>query len=82
MEHVHGRLRFSSVPPKTSKETEALAQHVVRQLFIATDGMPGQWRMLSGLQGASVGAVMYAVKSGWIELEGNHSISSPTKVAG
>ena len=63
------------MPPKTSKETKALAQHIVRQLYVATDGIPRQWRMLSSFQGASVGAVMYAVKSGWIELEGNHSIS-------
>jgi len=61
--------------PKTSKETKALAQQMVRALYIETDGLPGRWRMLSSLPGASVGAVMYAVKSGWIELEGNHSIS-------
>jgi len=61
--------------PKTPKETKALAQHMVRALYIATDGGTGQWRMLSSLPGASVGAFVYAVKSGWIELEGNHSIS-------
>ena len=63
------------MPPKTSKETQALAQHIVRALYIATDGVPRQWRMLSSFQGATVEAVMYAAKSGWIELKGNHSIS-------
>ena len=75
VEHVHERLRFSSVPSKTSKETKALAQHISAALYVDTDGVPGQWRMLSSFQGASVGAAMHAVKSGWIKLEGNHSIS-------
>jgi hypothetical protein len=63
------------MPPKASKETQALAQHIVRTLHIDTDGVPSQWRMLSSFEGATVEAVMYAVKSGWIELEGDHSIS-------
>jgi hypothetical protein len=62
------------MPPKTSKETKALAQHIVRTLYLATDGTPRQWRMLSSLPGATVEAVMYALKSGWIELKGDHSI--------
>jgi hypothetical protein len=30
--------------------------------------------MLSGIHGATAGAVLYAVDQGWIELEGNHSV--------
>jgi len=60
--------------PKTTKETKALAQHIVRTLYIDTDGEPRQWRMLSSFPGATVEAVMYALKSGWIELRGEHSI--------
>jgi hypothetical protein len=63
------------MPPKTSKETQALAQHIVRTLYIDTDGAPRKWRMLSSFPGATVEAVMYALKSGWIELKGDHSIS-------
>jgi hypothetical protein len=62
------------MPPKTSKETQALAQRIVRTLYIDTDGAPRQWRMLSSFPGATVEAVMYALESGWIELKGDHSI--------
>jgi hypothetical protein len=30
--------------------------------------------MLSGIPGATAGAVFYAVEQGWIELQGNHSV--------
>ena len=67
--------RFPWMPPKTPKETQALALHIVRALYRATDGVPGQWRMLSGMRGATADAVMYAFEIGWVELEGNHSMS-------
>ena len=62
------------MPPKAPKETKALAQRIVRTLYLATDGAPRQWRMLSSFQGATDDAVMYALKNGWIELEDDHSI--------
>ena len=52
----------------------------MRALYIDTDGVPGQWRMLSSFEGATVEAVMYALKSGWIELDGDHSISLTDEV--
>jgi hypothetical protein len=30
--------------------------------------------MLSGIPGATAGAVLHAVEQGWIELEGTHSV--------
>jgi hypothetical protein len=30
--------------------------------------------MLSGIPGATAGAVLYAVEQGWIELQGHHSV--------
>jgi hypothetical protein len=62
------------MPPKTTKETQALAQQIVRTLYLATDGRPGQWRMLSGFRGATEDAWLYAKERGWIELEGDHSV--------
>jgi hypothetical protein len=62
------------MPPKATKETQELAQRIVRAVYIVTDGQPAQWRMLTGFRGATEEAVMYAVGRGWIELEGDHSI--------
>jgi hypothetical protein len=59
----------SKVRPATRK----LAQHIVREVYVATDGQPRRWRMLSGIHGATADAVIYAVEEGWIELEGFHS---------
>jgi hypothetical protein len=33
-----------------------------------------KWRMLSGIPGATAGAVLYAVEQGWVKLEGAHSV--------
>jgi hypothetical protein len=59
---------------KVSKETETLARHILQTIYIDTDGRPGQWRMLSGIEGVTASVVMYAVNRGWVELRGNHSI--------
>ena len=59
---------------KVSKETETLARHILQTIYIDTDGQPGQWRMLSGIEGVTASVVMYAVNRGWVELRGNHSI--------
>jgi hypothetical protein len=70
------------MPPKATKETQALAQRIVHAVYITTDGQPAQWRMLSGFRGVTEEAVMYAVGRGWIELEGNHSIRLTDKGRG
>jgi hypothetical protein len=54
------------MPPKTTKETKALAQHIVRALYVDTDGAPRRWRMLSSFRGATVEAVMYA-REEWMD---------------
>jgi hypothetical protein len=59
---------------KVSKETEILARHILQTIYIATDGRPGQWRMLSAIEGVTVSVVMYALNRGWVELRGNHSV--------
>ena len=59
---------------KVGKETETLARHILQTIYIDTDGQPGQWRMLSGIEGVTASVVMYAVNRGWVELRGNHSI--------
>jgi hypothetical protein len=52
----------------------ALARHILQTIYIDTDGRPGQWRMLSRIEGVTASAVMYAVDRGWIELQGNYSV--------
>jgi hypothetical protein len=59
---------------KVRPATRELAQYVVRAVHAATDGQPRRWTMLSGIHGATAGAVLYAVEQGWIELQGNHSV--------
>jgi hypothetical protein len=59
---------------KVRPATRELAQHVVRVVHAATDGQPRRWTMLSGIPGATAGAVLYAVEQGWIELQGHHSV--------
>jgi hypothetical protein len=68
------RVRSSAMARKVSKETETLARHILQTIYIDTDGQPGQWRMLSGIEGVTASVVMYAVNRGWVELRGNHSI--------
>jgi hypothetical protein len=62
----------SKLKPKT--EIETLALQILRSLYVATEGQPMQWRMLSGIEGAIEEAVLYAVEQGWLDLEGNHSV--------
>jgi hypothetical protein len=74
MEHLGHPFRSPRMATKTSKATQELARHVVRSVYAATDGQPMKWRMLSGIPGATAGAVLYAVEQGWVELEGAHSV--------
>ena len=59
---------------KVGPATRELARYVLRVIHAATDGQPRRWTMLSGIHGATAGAVLYAVEQGWIELQGNHSV--------
>ncbi len=56
-----------------SSETETLALHLVGALYNATDGTH-QWRMLAGLDGATAGAIEFAVARGWMIVEGGHGV--------
>jgi hypothetical protein len=49
---------------KVSKETETLARHILQTIYIDSDGQPGQWRMLSGIEGVTASVVIYAVNRG------------------
>ena len=58
-------------PSRAGPRTPELAKDVVRAIYAATDGQPRRWRMLSGIRGAGVEAVRYAVDQGWIEIQGD-----------
>lgn len=59
-----------------SSEAEALARHIMRSLYDATDGLPQQWRSLAGISetSESEAAVRLAVDRGWLLVERGHSI--------
>jgi hypothetical protein len=58
----------------SAEPVEALARHLVRALYDATNGQP-QWRSISGLstKANSKAVVAFAVEKGWILLEYGHS---------
>ena len=58
---------------RVRQSTRELARHITRAVYESADGQPGQWRMLSGIPGATATAVLYAEEQGWIQLEGAHS---------
>jgi|SRR6267154_1882962 hypothetical protein len=51
-------------------ETAALARHILLSLFLATDGFHLAACRLSNLPEATPPAMMYALRSGWLELRG------------
>jgi hypothetical protein len=56
-------------------ETEALAIHLVRAVYNATDGRPMQWCSLEGLDVPETAeAVRYAVTRGWMMVQGGDSV--------
>lgn len=57
-------------------EPEALALHLMRALYDATDGRPMQWRSMAGIADGSETqeAVQLAVDRGWLLVEGGHSV--------
>jgi len=63
------------MPPETTKETQALAEDIVRWLYTATFGVPREPRRLVRIPGVTGRGIMYALERGWIELESYDSIS-------
>ena len=55
-------------------ETEALALHLVRTMYDATDGQPQEWRMLEELDAATTDAIEFAVARGWVVVQGGHFV--------
>jgi hypothetical protein len=51
-------------------ETAALARHILLSLFLATDGFHPAACRLSNLPEATAPAMMYALRSHWLELKG------------
>lgn len=50
-------------------ETEAMALALIRLLHEATDGDLMPWRTIRRLDGATDGAVAFAVERGWVQRE-------------
>ena len=53
-----------------SPETAALARHILLSIFLETDGFQRAACRLSTLPGATAPAMMYALRSHWLELKG------------
>jgi hypothetical protein len=51
-------------------ETAALARHILLAIFLDTDGFHGAACRLSHLPEATAPAMMYALRSHWLELKG------------
>jgi hypothetical protein len=51
-------------------ETAALARHILLSIFLETDGLQQAACRLSNLPGATAPAMMYALRSHWLELKG------------
>ena len=66
-------LRFAMVTSSSqidNPETVALARHILLSLFLATDGFHLAACRLSNLPEATAPAMMYALRSHWLELWG------------
>lgn len=51
------------------------AERLIRTLYRLTEGQPGRWRMIASLgKVGTAGAVDTAMRAGWIDLEGGHSV--------
>jgi hypothetical protein len=51
------------------------AERLIRALYKLAEGQPGHWRMITSLGSAgTVGAIDTAMRAGWVEIEGGHSI--------
>jgi len=58
-----------------ASETEALAVHLVRAAYNATDGQPLQWCSFEGLDvPETVEALHYAVTQGWLMMQDGDSV--------
>ena len=51
------------------------AERLIRALYKLTEGQPGHWRMISSLgRVGTAGAIDTAMRAGWLEIEGGHSV--------
>jgi hypothetical protein len=51
------------------------AERLILALHRLTEGQPGHWRMITSLGAVgTAGAINSAMRAGWIEIEGGHSI--------
>jgi hypothetical protein len=55
-------------------ETEALALHLVRTMYDATDGQPQEWCILEELDAATTDAIEFATTRGWVVVQGSHFV--------
>lgn len=55
-------------------ETVALARHILRSIYLVTEGRHMATCRLTSIPGATTVGVMYALRSHWIELMGNYSV--------
>jgi len=53
----------------TSDATDIAARFFVYKLYKATEGQPGEWRVLRGL-GESVPTISRAIERGWVTING------------
>ena len=66
-------LRFAMVTSSSqidNPETAALARHILLSIFLETDGFQRAACRLSNLPEATAPAMMYALRSHWLELKG------------
>jgi hypothetical protein len=66
-------LRFAMVTSSSqidNPETAALARHILLSIFLETDGFLRAACRLSNLPEATAPAMMYALRSHWLELKG------------
>jgi hypothetical protein len=66
-------LRFAMVTSSSqidNPETAALARHILLSIFLVTDGFQRAACRLSNLPEATAPAMMYALRSRWLELRG------------
>ena len=55
-------------------ETVELARHILRSIYLVTEGRPMAACRLTSIPGATTADVMYALRIHWIEMKGNFSV--------
>ena len=67
---------FPAMDPdnEPTPETVELARHILRSIYLVTEGRPMAACRLSSIPGATTAGVMYALRIHWIEVKGNFSV--------